>query len=490
MADTPTNQNNSDYNGFQSFAPSSSTYQAQPESPRDNYEEIKNDTLIEKGGKKPIAPSYQNQEFVSESYSNFGRVDQSELQVFHPQYKDLGFALFFIGYFIPANLLFLRYAFYISIKSAWLHSPIQWYRLFGAVISGIFWGCIWLYVILSNPHRFGVFEKYVTITSTTIVSVVMTFAFPSEEYLIHSLLLLWFLGIVRIAWDRLTEKDGNDSFTGEIIACIRPQVTPMYLSIAIILVVEIVLLGWWSLSFSFALVGTIDEKNYRIIFYPVIIVFLLLCGLWTIGVSRSLIQANVSGSIAGWYKSGGNNSPSLYRFSYLQNAMVHNFGTIVCSSLFIDVATIVSWFARIIHNLFWEKGQTSPFSTFEKRINRNSHYSFYSVMLHEDKSFTDSAEIIAPHLESGLATTLNYSTIQYHIIWIAFQSFVLNLVGFDNLISAILASFMTLVVLGAVSAAYSSFVTSFIRDPIFLQSFNPQLADIIQEKFGVNHKNL
>jgi len=186
----------------------------------------------------------------------------------------------------------------------------------------------------------------------------------------------------------------------------------------------------------------------------------------------------------------GNNSPSLYRFPLLQNAILHNFGTIVCSSLFIDVATIISWFARIIHNLFWEKGQTSPFSTFEKRINRNSHYSFYTVMLHEDKSFTDSAKTITPHLESGLANTLNYSTIQYHIIWIAIQSFVLNLVGFNNLISAILASFMTLVVLGTVSAAYCSLVTSFIRDPIFLQSYNPQLADLIQEKFGENDKKL
>ena len=121
-------------------------------------------------------------------------------------------------------------------------------------------------------------------------------------------------------------------------------------------------------------------------------------------------------------------------------------------------------------------------------------------MIHENKCFTDSAQSIAPLLEEDITPVLTHSTLQFNIFWISVQSFVLALVGFNSLLAgfyhllslltttAVVSSFVTLSVVGGIYAGFVALITCHAQDPLFLQSWNAQLSDSIQNKAIKNNR--
>jgi len=264
----------------------------------------------------------------------------------------------------------------------------------------------------------------------------------------------------------------------KIIDCIREQILSLLHPMFLVIFIVILWLYWWALLFTFACIIFIGQNT--IVGFPTIQSLVLLVGLWTISAGRSLIRASTAGTILGWYKSGGNLSCNHFRWTILHQASLHNFGSIVFASIVVDASGILIWTLKQLNQLLYDS-QPSALQRFATKLDQRANSSSYTMMFLEDSSLVDASHKANDTLQySDIHHVLHSETLKYHVIFCSLQAFAVCLAATTNVIAAVIAAMVCLMMLGSLHGPVVSLLCCYAHDGNFFRSYSPQTVDAIQ----------
>jgi hypothetical protein len=240
-------------------------------------------------------------------------------------------------------------------------------------------------------------------------------------------------------------------------------------------------LFWWSLLITFAFIVVISLGALPIIGFPTIGALLLLVGIWTVSAGRSLIKAATAGTIVGWYKSGGNLSCSHFRWNILQQASLHNFGTVIYASIVVDASGVIVWTLEQLNTLLYDSKTDNALHRVASKLQQRTNSSCYPLMFLEDLSFSEASKRAYEVLQtSELHRVMKSETLKYHVMFCALQTFAVALSGTSNIIAAVIAALVCLMIMATVQGPFIALLSCYAHDSTFFQSYNPQVVDSIQ----------
>jgi len=422
-------------------------------------------------------PSYQN----LPNYSVSAPVENRPLTKF--KFQDAGFTIFFLAWFIPANLLVIRTVWRVQLSAWWSGSTAPYWGFISSAFCGLFVSFIWISVILSRVFGTAMNERRATIVIFTISAISMSYVVELATYdgVGVWVYLLWAGCIIRILWDACITSTQDDYLSASIIQLLKPQIKAALVPISILAILNLFWLLFWGFNFSILFGSTYD--------FPAAHSFLFLVMIWSMMVMRSIVMSTTSAIISSWYINKGNINLSSYAMSSLMDSLIHCFGSVIFASIFVDAFGVSTWVLTRLHALLYgKKVKKSILTKISSKIEKVVNSSSFTLIVPERTEFVEASRKAHAYLKAA-SPAVRSTTMKYHNLFIGCQAFALSLGGSGNVYAATAGGMTAFAFTSVFHAACVALTTNYGRDPGYLQTVDNALAVHLQQKMGASEKD-
>jgi len=406
------------------------------------------------------------------------------------KFRDSGFTLFFMAWFLAANFLLFRVIFVVNLSVWWEVAGTPIWATATGTFCGLIWS--WLWIIVINQKIFSIprIERVISIIVFTNSAIAASYVALYGD-ISHWIFILWLGCIVRILWDACVSTPEDEYLTASIIQLLKPYLLQTLGPIVVLCIGTTFWLWFWSFSFSVStatFVITRGGVSYPESFFATS-AFLLIVMVWTLMVIRSMIQIIVASVIVHWYNNKGEVSVNHYVMQAFTGTFVQSFGTAVFASIFVDIFGAATWLLTRLHSLFYgKKSKNSVLMEITHKIEQVVNSSSYCFIVSQNMEFVDASHAAYPFLTAA-GSAIRCTTMKYHGLFISCQSFAITLGATGSVVSAVLAGVFTWAITSIYHAACVSLITCYARDPAFLTHVDNALATQIQIKLGESQKD-